>query len=260
MREKILYGLIITLIIFLVGCGIKNKMEQDALIKEINSGNETIVEMDKVKKEKDGQYAKLVDYFETQKSLNDDLKDSNKELYKQLKKNDEKLLQITNIVATFEGKLEQGKLEHINDSTFKMDIFYPTKDKWFINWKGNILTKSKSYDGKWIFGDLKLQAVLTETKRGIWNARLIGPDFLKIDSMEIKSLPPEDYVKDENKDRKLEFLVGGGYRKSFNPSGSNAVTIGAAVQWKNRSMLLVDAGTDNSVGLKYLYKFKSAKK
>src|SRR3972149_6442133 len=244
-KDKITYGLIIALILLLVGCGIKNKWDQEDLQKEINKGNEIIVEMDKVKKEKDGQYAKLVDYFETQKTLDQALKDSNKDLSKQLKKNDEKLLQITNIIATFEGKLDRGNLETVNDSTFKMNVYYPGKENWFINWSGDILTKSKSYDGKWNFGELKLQAVLTETKRGIWNARLIGPDFLKVDSMEVKSLPPDKYS--EEKTKKIEFLLGGGYTKSFDPNYPNAITIGGGIQWKNNSIIMVDAGTNNSV-------------
>ncbi len=258
MKNKFLIGIIIVLILLLIGSGIRSNWQQNKWIKELKASNELVLEKDQTIKEKDGQYAKLVNYFENNEDLMKSLKNSNKDLAKLINKQNEKLLQISDIVATFEEKLDQGDITQIDDSTFQIGLFYPDKDDWFINWDGFIFPKTKSYKGIWKFGELNLQAVLTETERGLWNARLIGPDFLIVDSITVKSLPPDQYNPYGTK--KLEFMIGGGYRSSLNPDRPNAITVGAGVQWKNNSILMIEAGTNNTIGFQYFYKFQTLKK
>jgi hypothetical protein len=96
---------------------------------------------------------------------------------------------------------------------------------------------SPGEDYGWSFGKLPLQIVLTEEKRGIWKSRLIGPDWLVVDSMSVNSLPAEQYT--ENKERKLQFMVGGGYNKSLSPNGPNSIAVGGGVNlFSNHNILL----------------------
>jgi len=67
MKDKVLYGLIIALILLLIGSTMYNRNQQNKLYKKIEENNQTIINMDKTTKEKNGQYAKLVDYFTTEK-------------------------------------------------------------------------------------------------------------------------------------------------------------------------------------------------
>lgn len=257
-KNKFYVITIIILVLLLIGAGVRSAINENRLRDELQASNELVIEKDKTIMEKEGQYAKLVDYFEDSKSLMSGLKDSNKELAKQINKANEKLLQVSDIVATFKEKQDEGDLDQINDSTFNMSLFYPNTEDWFINWDGSIYPQTNTYKGIWKFGKLELQAVLTETERGLWNARLIGPDFLIVDSIQVKSLPPEDY--DPNKNKNLEFLIGGGYRNSYDKSRPNAITVGGGIQWKNRSVIMIEAGSNSTVGLNYYYKFQTLKR
>jgi len=99
---------------------------------------------------------------------------------------------------------------------FNLKLKYPEDKNPFITWDGSVNKNTAYYKGEWSFGKLPLQIVLTEEKRGLWKTRLIGPDWFKCDSLMVNSLPAEQYT--ENKARKLQFLVGGGYNKSLSPT------------------------------------------
>lgn len=255
MNTKKIYILIIILLsFFTIGMSIKNNIDQTRLINKIEENNKKIIEMSELIKEKDGQYSKLVNYFSDSKKLSENLKNSNKELAKELRKTKEQILKINDIVATFKEKKDTGNISFKNDSLIGIDIFYPDSNDWFINWKGKIFTKDKKYTGKWIFTDLKIKAILTETEEGLWKARIVGPKFLVINSMEINSLPPKDYT--DEKIKKISFLFGGGYLKSFDNNYSNAIGITGGIQWKNKHIIQLTGTTNNILGIQFLYKFK----
>ena len=73
--------LIIILIMMVRMCNI----QKDA-ISETTALKKSIIASDKLTKEAEGQYAKLVDYYKTEKDLINDIKENNIELYKTIKK------------------------------------------------------------------------------------------------------------------------------------------------------------------------------
>ena len=76
--NMILLGGLILVILFLSWkVSILKDQQQDAL----DEVKKEIIANDSLVKEKEGQYAKLVDYYNTEKDLKNQLKDSNKELY-----------------------------------------------------------------------------------------------------------------------------------------------------------------------------------
>ena len=135
-----------------------------------------------------------------------------------------------------------------------MALKYPNDKEPFINWNGSVDKQSAFYKGEWTFGKLPLQIVLTEESRGLWKSRLVGPEWLKVDSMTINSLPPND-----NNIRNLQFFVGGGYIKSLS-NGPNGITIGGGLSFKGKHNLLLQATTNKELGLSYYYNFQTKKK
>ena len=257
MKDKILYGLIITLIILLIFGVWSSRRQQAELYKKIEEGNKMIIDADKTTKEGDGQYAKLVNYFNTEKDLNNQLRDQNKELYKLIKDQDEKLLMINNTVLSLEGQLAEGFGSINKKDTNKIDLKlnYPTEGESFITWNGFVNRKNAFYSGKWEFGKLPLQIVMTETDRGLWKSRLIGPEWLLVDSIEINSLP----LPVTPKESVFGLVLGGGYYKSFDPNLTNSVFIGGGLKFKDHRFI-INATTNKQIGFSYYYDILKLKK
>lgn len=253
-KDNILYGIIIVLILFLIFGNMQSKRKQEKLYQKLEEQNKTIVEMDKTVKEGDGQYAKLVDYFNSESDLKKELRDRNKELFKTIRKQNERLLMLNRTVLSLESKIEEGKVtQNEDDSTiFDISLNYPNKDSSFINWDGSVFTKTKTYKGKWSFNELPLDIVLTETERGLWKTRLIGPEWLVVDSIQVKSLDPKDFEQDDK--GKWAFYLGGGYVNSFDQNLPNAISIGSGVRFKNHS-IIVNGTTNKTVNFNYYYNF-----
>jgi len=256
-KDILILSLSIVIIVLLVFGWIRYNQMQKKLYDEIHSANKTIIGMDKLKKEDDGQYSKLVNYFNSQKDLNNQLKEQNKELYNLIKKQDERLLMINNTIITLRDEVTEGFGSINKDDTNRIDLKlqYPDAKNSFITWNGFVNRKTAFYRGEFSFGKLPLQIVMTETDRGIWKSRLIGPEWLIVDSMEINSLP----LPTPEKQSYFSLLFGAGYQKSFNTSITDALSLGFGAQYK-KHILLLDINSNKQVGLKYLYRVENFNK
>jgi|32_taG_2_1085360.scaffolds.fasta_scaffold00081_26 hypothetical protein len=256
-KDTILYTLIVILILFLIFGAWKSHAERKRLEEIIQEGNKMIVQLDKTTKEGDGQYTKLVNYFNTEKDLNKDLKEQNKELYKLIKEQDEKLLILNNSIISLRGQLDEGFGSINEEDTNKIDIKlnYPNDEDNFITWDGFVNRENAFYKGEWKFGELPLQIIMTETNRGLWKSRLVGPKWLKVDSIEVNSLPLPIKKEESN----LSLILGGGYINSFNNTTPNAVSIGAGIRFKDHQ-LIINGTTNQSIGFSYYYNILNFKK
>jgi len=241
-------------ILFMKSCGeSKNDSEKDALMKEI-------LKLDKTVQETNGAYKKLVDNFNSERDLMNEVKEFNKDLAKTIKKNDEKLLMVTNAIISFDSKLDKGinvtisKDSATGEKIIQFVTRYPsgnnTNDEWFVQYDGKIYTESEKLDGKWEFNKLKFNIVLTEQENGMWATRIDGPDYMKVDSIKVNSLPKKDY----NNVPKFHLLVGAGYRTLMNMKDNRAVTLSGGFEY-NKTIVLVDASSNEMVGVTFIRKF-----
>ena len=145
-KDRITYGAILVLILLLIFSNCRYNKMQEKLYQEVQKGNKAIVDMDKTKKEADGQYAKLVNNFNTQRDLTKELKEQNKELYKQLKSNNERILMMNNSIVSLKGQIAEGfgQFDSIDSTTINLALKYPNETDWFINWEGSIDIKNRS--------------------------------------------------------------------------------------------------------------------
>ena len=253
---SMIVGLILVILFLAWRVGFNNKKFEDVA----DELKKSIIESDSLKKERDGQYAKLVNYYSSDRDLKNEIKGSNEELYKTIKKQNERILSLTSAVITLQGQVDKGFGKFNPNDSNKIDLAlkYPNDGNPFINWNGNIDRKTAYYQGEWTFGKLPLQIVLTEEKRGLWKSRLIGPDWLIVDSMSINSLPPEKYSPVTP--RKIQFLVGGGYNKSLSTTGPDAISVGFGLNLFDKHNIIVNTNTNKEVGVNYYYKFQSFKR
>lgn len=231
----------------------RNDSEKEALMKEI-------LKLDKTVQESNGAYKKLVDNFNDQRDLMNEVKAFNKDLAKTIKKNDEKLLMVTNAVISFDNKLDNGITVNIGkdsitgEKTFSFVSRYPSGDKpndeWFVQYDGKFYEEQKKVDGKWTFNKLKFNVILTEQENGMWATRIDGPNFMHADSIKVNSLPKSQY----NNVPKFHLLIGAGYRTLMNMKDNSAVTLSGGFEY-NKTIVLVDASSNEMVGVTFIRKF-----
>ena len=156
---------------------------------------------------------------------------------------------LNNSILSLKGQINEGFGSVNQEDTNKIDIElnYPNDEDNFITWDGYVNKQSSFYKGEWRFGELPLQVIMTETNRGLWKSRLVGPKWLKVDSIEVNSLPLPIKEKKSN----LSLILGGGYIKSFSDT-PNAVSIGAGIRFKDHK-LIINGTTNQSVGFSYYY-------
>jgi uncharacterized membrane-anchored protein YhcB (DUF1043 family) len=259
MKDNILYTIIVSLIIWLVVSDCSNKNKQNRLLDELTEQNKTIVAMDKTTKEKDGQYTKLVDYFNTEKQLLNELKSDNKDLYKTIKNQNERLLMLNKTVITLQGSISEGfiSINQNDTNVFDISLKYPNEGDSFINWDGSLFIKNKKYSGNWSFDELPLQIILTETERGLWKTRLIGPEWLVVDSIQVKSLPPTEF-DNKTKQQKMRVYIGGGVIRIVNQQNT-IISLGGGLGYKNHS-IIINGMSNQSLGFNYYYNFSNFNK
>lgn len=250
--NNILLIILIILIIFLSWKISWIRGENEDIVDELKK---SIISNDSLVKEAEGRYVKLVNYYNTENDLKEQLKESNKELYNVIKKDGEKILSLTKAIIVLQDQVNSGfgSINSSDTNKINLNLKYPNDIDPFIKWDGSINRKTAYYNGKWSFGHLPLQIVLTEEQRGLWKSRLIGPDWLKVDSMTINSLPNKDYCDNELK--KLQFLIGAGYIKSLT-NQSNAISVGTGVSFNGKHNILLKATTNKEVGVSYYYNFQ----
>jgi len=237
----------------------KNCELQKGYDREIDQLKKSIIASDKLTKEADGRYAKLVDYYASEKDLLNDLKKNNLELYKEIKRQDEKLLSITSSIISLDEKVVQGfgQTDPVDTNRLNLSLRYPDEKDPFVFWDGWINKNTAAYRGTFSFGKLPIKVVLTEESRGLWKSRIIGPDWLKVDSLSILSIPPEEYVV--VKPKKVQWLVGGSYVYTMN-TNLHGVGVDFGLSLFDRHNILLGATTLNQVSARYVYKIKTFKR
>ena len=248
----ILSGIIVVLLM-------KNCELQKSADREIEDLKKSIIASDRLTKEANGRYAKLVDYYASQKDLMKDLKKYNNDLYKEIKKQDERLLSITSSIISLEEKVVGGfaQTDPVDTNKLNLSLKYPDEKDPFVFWDGWINKNTAAYRGTFSFGKLPIKVVLTEESRGLWKSRIIGPDWLKVDSLSISSIPPEEYVPVKAKN--IQWLVGGSYAYDLS-TRTQGLGVAFGVNLFDKHNLVLGATTLNQVNIGYLYKIKTFKR
>jgi hypothetical protein len=249
----------IVLIFVIIFMSWKISLTQQDLLNLSDDVKKSIIASDKLTKEANGQYAKIVDYYKSQEDLISELRSTNLELYKKVRGQDERLLSITNAIITLDKKVVSGfaKRDPLDTNQLNLSLKYPTEKDPFVFWDGWVNKNTAAYRGEFSFSKLPIKIVLTEESRGTWKSRLIGPTWLKVDSLTISSIPPKDYPTIIQ--NKVQWLVGGSYIKTLNNTG-DAIGLNFGVNLYDVHNIILGANTLQQISFGYTYKLKSFKK
>jgi len=215
-----------------------------------------LISRDTLLKISEGKYRKMVNYYSTKKELDKQVKDNSPEIYNHIKDNKERILSNTNIDFTFKPKQETNIISK-KDSIYKFSSFYPARENSFVQYDGELNTNNNKLSEKWSFSNIKLNVVLTQKEDGLWNTYLDAPEFIKVSSLTVNSLPPKEYITKEDKVKAFNFYGGLGVRSDLAKltSVNKNLTLNGAITFKNKIMLQADFGTDKKVSTGILIKF-----
>ena len=235
--------------IFFINYGISynNLKNQNTLLQK------EIIAKDSLIKLGAGKASKLDNTFATPGQLSDLQKAQDKALFDTINKRNERILSLSNLVLSLQNKKEVTPVV-LNPDSFTS--YYPKKDSAFIQYDGNLNTKTKVLSDSWKFNPLKVNVTLTERKDGLWDTYLDAPSFINVNSIKVNSLPAEKYIP-KAEQPKLFVLYGGlGVRGNPDPLITNkALLLKGALSIKDKVLIEGDYGTDNKIGLGILVKF-----
>jgi hypothetical protein len=149
-----------------------------------------------------------------------------------------------------------GSIDQVDSSKINFKLTYPDTRSPFIVWDGSINRHTAQYRGDWKFGKLPISIVVTEEARGLWKHRLVGPDWLLVDSLIVKSIPPKEY---SNTKESLLNIIGGGLLGKDLSTSNQFIGVGVGINIKNHNVLL-NVLSNNAVTIGYYYNFKTIKK
>ena len=252
--------LLIAIILILLRSWYKFQTLTGKYDQRIDDLKKSIIASDVLTKEAEGRYAKLVDYYASKADLSKELKAIDNDLFNIIKNQDERLLNISKAILSFESKIDSGFGKFNVNDTNQIDIAltYPSKDTPFVKWTGYVNKKTALYKGDWSFDKLPISIIVTEDANGLWKHRIIGPEWFKVDSFSVKSLPPKEYVPIVEK--KLQFFVGANYLISLaNIRAAGPIGVGVGISYDHTHNFMLNINTAQQLGFGYYYNFRRYK-
>lgn len=227
---------------------INNKEKENIILKK------EIISKDKLVKIGEGKYSKLVNYYNSNSDLLNQLKKENKLLYDTIKARGEKPLSNTGFSIGFKPKDTITEISVISDTVFKFSSYYPKEENYFIKYDGNVNTKTKLIKENWSFNKMKISVVLTEKENGLWDTYIDAPEFANISDVKINSLPPKEFTPKTDRPKTFGLYGGGGIRTNLDNIGSKSLVLKGGLSVKDKIIITGDFGTDKTVGAGILIK------
>lgn len=208
-------------------------------------------------KDGEGKYSQLVTVVNGNSSLLSELKTALDENFKDvksiLKKNDERLLMFSTSHLRFKEKTDTVfiyPMDSTSEAEWRFRLVYPDSVNPILAYEGFILPQFRQIAGQWTSPNpLSITAILTETSKGNWNSRLIAPEYVIVDSIIVRALPPDKIAKQN----KFRFVVGIGGGYSFS-NQQPVFSMSAGFKLK-RMIFLGDGSTSGDLQLKMQREF-----
>ena len=231
----IIIGLLIFFSIFI---RIKNNTYQ----KKIDKYEKELVGLQQQVKISEGLYSTVVDkYLVSEKALLDTIKERDKNLSKQIRKNRETILSYENYIITLKGQTDTLYLHDTILGQKSFTLLYPKPpEKPFITYCG--LVDSLTVKGTWEFGSLPITGSIVEQKDGTWKQYISGPPWIELSGLQVKVLPKLDAPKA----RSFYFPIGAGYQTYFD--GKKSIYLMGGIQYKRWQVLVHSSMYEAGIG------------
>lgn len=186
MRKGIKVIISIGIIIVLTILFLQKEVTVIKKTKTINTFRKELIVRDSLIKITNGLYQSAIQDFYTEKELNEELKNKNKELYREIKELKQTILAYQSITIKPKDKQDTIYIEGEIDYQY-VEAIYSHKDSVFVKFTRNYLING--YVDNWKFNPVGIDIILIETKDNFFSAIIDTPDWLEIQSHSIKTIP-----------------------------------------------------------------------
>lgn len=168
-----------------------------------------LLEQDSLRKEDSITYTRLVNDMYKEREFAEMLESENQYLYQKLKDTEKKVVSLTKIVGKLKNK--KSKVEFVKkDGITYFEDYYPKKENYFVRYKAQV--EENFVIGEFVFQPLRLDLVIAEREKGVFEAYLNAPSWLEVGSLEVKSLPMQSpSLKIDN----FDWVFGGSLGYSY---------------------------------------------
>lgn len=200
-----------------------------------------------------GVASQLVTVVDNQRQLKNELQASLEsfrndwgDIKKILKQNNERILQFSTAYLHVAAKKDTVIIYPMDSAQWRFRLTYPDSVSPFIAYDG--LIQSRNIIGNWRSPNpLPITAVLTETSKGVWKSRLIAPEWITVDSIQVRSLPPDKIATK----KKISFVGGVGFGYAFNDKWLMSFNAGVRI----KRMYFIGEGSSQDIRLNVLREF-----
>lgn len=193
-----------------------------------------------------GKISSLIDDLNSKESINRELETWGLELEQrneslnrkvsQLRKEGSKVTGLATVKYVYEEKTDTLfiPIKKLNWTNYH----YPEENDWTVRHKLWVQSDSVQYSA-WDFSPVRFDMIISESEAGVYKADLIGPEYLRLQNLQVKTLPinPPKYTPDQ-----FDWLLGGGYRLD------NEFLFHAGMRIKKTS-IFGTAGSDKNISI-----------
>ena len=233
--------IVLIIIIFLTGFFISkhfsqkkiDKAQRELKIEKIR--NDTLVQLDSV------TYKKLLADTLTKRQLRKKVKELEIEL------KDPKIVEVIKFVPKEIIKKEVNTVI-VKDSIVNIVDYYPQKENYFIKYSSTINTLKQKALSDWEFSPQEISLGIGVNDKGMYEVITKVPEFIKITSIDVQSLPQPTDKKDN-----FGFLVGGGYGKELN-TDKEFFNLNSGIRYK-KTYLILNIATNETINIGLTFEF-----
>jgi hypothetical protein len=248
--------LIVALVLIVVFTNVLSKCSAN---RKEDSLRKVIQESSVLLNESEGVYSKVVKDYNSERALvtilqknTSSLKGAIASALKTIKDRDQTILSLTELTLTYEPLTVEIPVYRRDTTTLEFETTFPLEDP-FVKMKGSFDLVKETLKVEWIPGTLNLKIVMSETAEGLWESRVIGPAWIKVDNLEINSVPPATYST-ASKTKLIRPLIGGGVSR-MSTDNSLSLQVSGGIMIKNSVVLSLNLSTANMVGINFLTTF-----
>ena len=227
------------IVILLLVMNVYQRIEYKNTTKELLKRIDILTQVISKKDSTVSYYSKIVDNFDVkERDLKKQLKKLNQEFADRLKDKEERILSLSEYNIELQRKVDTLNVASTvkdNILSFEIEDYYPNPDNYFVKYTGYVQAgigekiSNPVIAREFSFNPIKINMVMTETTRGAWKYNILdAPDWIGVSSVDVKSLPPEEYKPAH--ERGYQFMVGGGVLKMY--QGRSYLTISAGIKYK----------------------------
>lgn len=241
-KNYIVLGVITILILIPTIYFIKSKVKIKNQERRITELQKEVISKDSTYHIVDGLYKRTVADLYTSKELNTELKAINKQLSSEVRKLKGSVIMLQEINLQLRDKKDTVIIREGEVDKDRVLAYYPNSTKPLIKFSRDY--QETKYLDSWEFSTFKIDMVVIQEPTGRFTALFDAPDWIRLNSLNVKTTPLITQKEDN-----FDWITMIGVQQNM-VSKQYGLELDLGFRYK-KSMWIIGASTDNTIGVKY---------